>query len=151
MSYYIAEVINGSLRLRNNHDTSGTVLTSMPDGTEVVCSDYNSTWTHTSYGMYEGYAMKQFLNKIEDAEYWQWEFGLKNLYNGCSKSIFVKRAQKMLVHYNCLADPDGTACDGVFGDKTEAAVRTFQKNCNLSVDGIIGPATKKALDNSSNW
>lgn len=71
MSYYIAEVINGSLRLRNDHDASGTVLTSMPDGTEVVCSDYNSTWTHTSYGMYEGYAMKQFLNKIEDAEYWQ--------------------------------------------------------------------------------
>lgn len=151
MSYYIAEVIDGALRLRDDPSTSSTTLTRMPEGTEVVCDDYNSTWTYTSYGMYEGYAMKSFLNRVANAEFWQWEFGLKNLYNGCSSSIFVKRAQRMLVHYNCLADPDGTACDGVFGDQTEAAVRAFQRMCNLDVDGIIGPATKQALDNTSEW
>ncbi|WP_191560162.1 L,D-transpeptidase family protein [Metabacillus idriensis] len=35
--------------------------------------------------------------------------------------------------------------DGVFGSNTEKAVRSFQKSKNLSVDGIVGPATKKAL------
>ncbi|MED4159618.1 N-acetylmuramoyl-L-alanine amidase [Shouchella clausii] len=35
--------------------------------------------------------------------------------------------------------------DGHFGDGTEKAVRTFQKSIGLSVDGIAGKATWKAL------
>lgn len=37
--------------------------------------------------------------------------------------------------YNC-----GTV-DGVFGSKTEKAVKTWQKDHNLTVDGIVGPKT----------
>lgn len=35
--------------------------------------------------------------------------------------------------------------DGAFGNATYNAVISFQKNKNLSVDGIVGPATRKAL------
>jgi peptidoglycan hydrolase-like protein with peptidoglycan-binding domain len=35
--------------------------------------------------------------------------------------------------------------DGIFGPKTESAVRAFQQEKNLSVDGIVGPNTWSAL------
>ena len=35
--------------------------------------------------------------------------------------------------------------DGDFGDKTFAAVKTFQNKAGLDVDGVYGPATDKAL------
>jgi peptidoglycan hydrolase-like protein with peptidoglycan-binding domain len=35
--------------------------------------------------------------------------------------------------------------DGIFGSKTETAVRAFQEKHNLQVDGIVGPETGGAL------
>jgi peptidoglycan hydrolase-like protein with peptidoglycan-binding domain len=40
----------------------------------------------------------------------------------------------------------GIAVDGVFGPRTEAAVRDFQRSHNLVPDGIVGPKTWAALD-----
>lgn len=37
------------------------------------------------------------------------------------------------------------AVDGIFGSKTLSAVKTFQKDAGLTVDGIAGPQTLKAL------
>lgn len=37
------------------------------------------------------------------------------------------------------------AVDGVFGTKTQTAVKNFQKAAGLTVDGIAGPQTLKAL------
>ena len=53
----------------------------------------------------------------------------------------VRRAQRAL-----RRTPDlGLLVDGIFGSKTEAAVKTFQRGKGLTVDGIVGPRTWAAL------
>lgn len=54
----------------------------------------------------------------------------------------VCRLQQALVDKGCyFADH----IDGTFGKETEGAVMVFQKYNGLTVDGIAGPATQKAL------
>lgn len=54
----------------------------------------------------------------------------------------VQKVQTMLVHQGYLQE----SADGVFGARTEQAVRKFQKSKGLLVDGRVGPATMKALE-----
>lgn len=57
-----------------------------------------------------------------------------------SKGEHVKKLQRAL-----NANGASLSVDGDFGSKTEAAVKTFQRNNKLVVDGIVGPATWGAL------
>jgi hypothetical protein len=46
------------------------------------------------------------------------------------------------------------ATDGIFGAKTDARVREFQRNNGLKIDGIVGPITRAALaggDPTPSW
>ena len=63
-----------------------------------------------------------------------------NLRRG-SKCADVTKLQTAL---NALGYDCGAA-DGIFGAKTEAAVRNFQRDHSLTVDGIAGKATQAAL------
>lgn len=64
------------------------------------------------------------------------------VYRQGNKGAEVKKIQQALLdrRYTSL----GTA-DGVFGAKTVTAVKNFQRNNGLTADGIVGPATLKAL------
>lgn len=66
-----------------------------------------------------------------------------NLKKG-SKGDEVKTMQTMLIAcgYSC----GSAGADGDFGNNTLAAVKAFQKDKGLTVDGIYGPVTKAALE-----
>jgi peptidoglycan hydrolase-like protein with peptidoglycan-binding domain len=49
------------------------------------------------------------------------------------------------LQYELNSHGAGLAVDGLFGSLTAAAVRTFQSQNGLDVDGIVGPQTKAAL------
>lgn len=49
------------------------------------------------------------------------------------------------VQYLLAARGHPVTVDGIFGPKTDAAVRAFQQGRHLTVDGIVGPNTWSAL------
>lgn len=57
----------------------------------------------------------------------------------------VRRIQKKLKELGYYTG----AVDGIFGAKTQSAVKAFQKNCGITVDGIAGPTTLLYLGLSS--
>lgn len=46
---------------------------------------------------------------------------------------------------NKVPDWDPKGIDGTFGPNTDRAVRNFQKDLGLTVDGIVGPVTWRSL------
>ena len=102
----------------------------------------NKKWTHWAVpiGLYE--TMPDPAPKTEPE---QTAPKLPTLRKG-SKNQHVKQAQQLLIErgYNlgiCGADGD-------FGTATDAAVRKFQKDHGLTVDGVIGPKTWEMLLNA---
>ena len=62
-----------------------------------------------------------------------------------SKGEEVKTLQTALNKYGY-----GLSVDGIFGVKTEWAVRAFQESKGMSVDGVVGPKTWAALGYDTN-
>lgn len=62
----------------------------------------------------------------------------------------VRGVQSQFQARNLSGDPSkGLQVDGIFGPKTDAAVRGFQQAAGLAVDGIVGPITWNALVNGA--
>lgn len=65
------------------------------------------------------------------------------LRRGSKGDAVVKMQKRLVVHLKDLNE--ARFVDGIFGPGTEREVRRFQKNNNLSVDGVVGRDTWSAL------
>lgn len=74
-----------------------------------------------------------------------YEFGSRTLKNGMNGND-VKELQEMLMEYQYSVGRSGA--DGKFGADTEKAVKQFQTDNGLKVDGIVGPDTFASLLNN---
>lgn len=112
----------------------GTVIEAKGTQYGVVTSNV-SGWTH--WGELKGVSYSGDTTASDEGG----NVTVTLLKNG-SKGDAVKALQTDLnkIGYDC------GAADGIFGSKTEAAVRAFQSAKGLKVDGIVGEATRAALD-----
>jgi peptidoglycan hydrolase-like protein with peptidoglycan-binding domain len=55
----------------------------------------------------------------------------------------VRELQALLVARNYL--PNASEIDGIFGPRTERAVKALQEDSAITVDGIVGGTTWEAL------
>ncbi|KYC36829.1 hypothetical protein WA1_45005 [Scytonema hofmannii PCC 7110] len=58
----------------------------------------------------------------------------------------VRFLQQLLIVFGKLSNSD---FDAIFGSNTENAVKEFQREQNLTVDGKVGPQTWAALGNQT--
>lgn len=111
------------------------------DGVIIHCStvvkegsiaDDIPPWTH--YGVPAGLYTNQEIKSKEG-------IALNVTLRRGSKGDAVRELQLALYHL----DHEDLMVDGIFGGKTEAAVRDFQAKCGLTADGIVGPKTWAAI------
>lgn len=85
----------------------------------------------------------KILENGSSTDGWKTRYGTSTLKASSSYSSYVKNLQTDLISlgYDC-----GTSgADGYFGSKTTSAVKSFQTDEGLTVDGLAGNATKQAL------
>jgi peptidoglycan hydrolase-like protein with peptidoglycan-binding domain len=62
-----------------------------------------------------------------------------------SEGDAVRGVQEEAAFRDLSGGPPALAIDGIFGPRTEAFVRGFQEAVEITVDGIVGPVTWRAL------
>lgn len=114
------------------------------------CQDYEEACVNVKK---DGYATapdytRTLMNPIKKYKLWLWDYEvLKNYSPDKLRTVRqgadgggVYLLQKLLVEHGYKLD-----CDGQFGGQTDYVVKAYQQKKGLTIDGICGPKTWKAL------
>lgn len=93
-------------------------------------------WQHTDKGRVDGISGAVDVSRWYEDPVPAKKTPAKPLLKRGSRGAAVKELQRLL---------GGIAVDGIFGPKTEAAVKAYQRQYKLVIDGIVGPKTWAAL------
>lgn len=123
------------------------ILTQYCDGKNVSCPNWMSQWGSKSLGD-RGYSAIEILRNyygdsifINSSEVIS---GVPSSWPGYNLEVGSSgdKVRQMQEHLNVISNSypliPKIAADGVFGPKTEEAVKTFQKVFKLAQDGIVG-------------
>lgn len=142
-----AIVRGGSLNLRASESTDSSALASIPNGTTIDVSSYTcqmAVWLRAVYNNKLGYVMHQYIEILDRDSYVVqacMRYGAALLKKGMSGSN-VRQLAEDLRNYGGMHNlPTGTT----FTDELDQAVRSFQAQHGLDVDGVVGNATKECL------
>lgn len=125
----------------------------VPVGTQVKVLEIGKTWSRISAIGRTGWMMTKFLTFGDDPPSADPEpvapdppaepAGAPTIRKG-DKGEWVTKAQSMLI--NRGYDLGSYGVDGDFGSATEKAIKQFQQDWGLPVDGIVGSTTWKMLE-----
>lgn len=119
-----------------------------------ICSSTTSPWVWRKYtgsnGHHSHFHVSVRSTKAHYDEERPWDLfgggggatpGVRPVLRRGSKGVYVSELQTILSGFY-----GGIVIDGDFSSATEAAVRRFQQESRITVDGVVGPQTWAALD-----
>ena len=146
------KVTASSLNIRKTPSTEAEKLRSVKKGTKLTILESDGDWYKVSVGKVVGYVAKKYVTIDGDAPAAAKPSGTIASLGDAPKASkpgdnnnHVKKLQQAL----SIAGYYTGNITGNYGEKTEQAVRAFQKAKGLSVDGIAGNGTIKALFGST--
>ncbi len=149
-------ITDGYLNIRSSASTDGTVLAQLENGYALTIHSSTGDWYKVSFTLngesITGYGHKDYIKlgtytgsadepeepEKETCPYTEPEVTLRQ---GDSGEV-VRWLQWYLYKLGYLNESD---IDGSFGPTTLSAVRKFQTDNNLDVDGLVGSGTRTAL------
>ncbi len=121
------------VNFRSQASTSGAVLDVLYKGDSVTMLGTSGNWCKVKFEGASGYIFKSYVSVAASAP-----SGSSNLLTRGSTGSAVKQLQQNLILLSYLSG----GADGIYGAKTEAAVKQYQTRNGLIVDGKAGTHTK---------
>jgi uncharacterized protein YraI len=135
---------SGWLNLRSTPSLNGALLDKIADGLPVTWYNYASDWSRISFDGTMGYVMTQYITDVDSGlvhpQTLRQAFGYFLLRRGCV-GYRVKNLQRALISGGYYTG----SINGSFDSATETAVRNYQDDEGLAVDGLVGEGTKSHL------
>lgn len=139
------------LNIRKSASTTAEIITTAPNGQAVLILETLTDWYKVQLTIngvtYVGFAHADYIRVDKPvAKACPYAEPTETLRQG-SNSDGVKWLQWHLAQLGYLSEKD---IDGAFGSMTTNAVKNFQTDKNLGVDGLVGSGTRDALKKAVN-